>query len=243
MTARRRRGTQRALRVLISAGPTREPIDPVRFLSNYSTGYMGAQLAAEALARGHRVTVVCGPGVEPMPPGARVLPVEQAAEMEQVLRRNAGRADLIIMAAAVSDFRAARVAAAKLPRQPQSLIRLRATPDIIARLPRRPRQLRVGFALESGRVVPRAQRKLRRKHLDLLLAQRVNGHGAPFGRARVRAWLLSRPTSPTAHGGRGQGSLVADLGTLSKRQVARVLLDKLEALWYGQPRLANTRCA
>ena len=96
------------LRILISAGPTREPIDRVRFLSNSSTGYMGAVLAAEALARGHRVVVVHGPITEPLPSGVRTIPVERAREMEQVLRRYATSADVVLMAAAVSDFRAAR---------------------------------------------------------------------------------------------------------------------------------------
>ena len=212
-----------ALRVLISAGATREPIDPVRFLSNYSTGYMGSRLAAEALRRGHRVRVISGPSVEPLPAGAQVVPVVEAREMEQALRRAAGRADVVIMAAAVSDFRPARVATEKLRRRAPLMLRLEATPDIIARLPRRKRQLVVGFALESDRVVPRARVKLRAKRLDLVVAQRANGTGTPFGNHPVEAWLVGRET-------------VAPLGRRSKAAVARVLLDKIEALWYGDPR-------
>ena len=232
---------KRALRVLISAGATREPIDPVRFLSNYSTGYMGARLAAEALRRGHRVRVISGPSVELLPAGAQVVPVVEAREMEQALRRAAGRADVIIMTAAVSDFRPARAATKKLRRRASLMLRLEATPDIIARLPRRKkRQLVVGFALESDRVAPRAAVKLRAKRLDLVVAQRVrprsalrpersrrtqraNGTGAPFGRHPVEAWLVGRET-------------VTSLGRRSKAAVARVLLDKIEALWYGDPR-------
>ena len=233
------------MRLLISAGPTREPIDPVRFLSNRSTGYMGSRLAVEALARGHRVTVVSGPGTEPMPMGARVVAVRDAREMEAAMRRLAGSADAVIMAAAVSDFRMSRPRAAKLRRHARLTLRLVATPDIIARLPRRRQgQLRVGFALESGAVVPAAARKLRAKRLDALVAQsirpgsglrpersrrtqRVNGAGSPFGRRPVHAWLLTRRAGPPA---------VQPLGTLPKAQVARVLLDKVEELWYGQRR-------
>ena len=223
------------LRVLISAGPTREPIDPVRFISNYSTGYMGARLAAEALARGHRVTVVSGPLTESLPRGARVIPVEQATEMERALRREAGRADAIIMAAAVSDFRPFRAASAKVRRRTPFTLQLRATPDVLSRLPRRSHQLVVGFALETGRVVVRAQQKLRAKRLDLLLAQHANGAGAPFGRRKVRAWLLERVRAHS--GGRGRRfETVTSLGLRSKPDVARVLLDKIEALWYGQHR-------
>jgi len=215
---------RRPLRVLISAGPTREPVDPVRFLSNYSTGYMGARLAAEAMARGHRVVVVRGPCTEPMPPGVKVIPVERSDEMDQALRQHARWADVIIMAAAVADFRPVRTVAAKLSRQPGQVLHLAPTPDILVGLPRRTGQVIVGFAVESDDVVTRAQQKLRAKNLDLLLAQRTNGHGAPFGRRPVEAWFLTRGEPPVRWGKR------------SKSQVARALLDKIEALWYGQRR-------
>ena len=223
MRPKRTRGLRR---VLISAGPTREPIDAARFLSNYSTGRMGACLAAEALHRRCRVTVVSGPVSVAYPSRATVVRVERADEMARALRRYAVGADAVIMAAAVADFHPARRRPSKLPRQGQLLLRLTATPDIIGQLPRRPGQVRVGFAVESSRVVQRAHEKLRRKHLDLLLAQRVSRAHAPFGTAPVRAWLLQR------HGP------VMPLGTVSKTAVARALLDKIEALWYGQPKIA-----
>ena len=227
-------GCKRRLRVLITAGPTREPIDPVRFISNYSTGYMGARLAAEALRRGHQATVISGPVTEPYPQAAYVVPVSKAHELERALRRRAPGADVIVMAAAVADFQPARAAAVKLPRRAAVTLKLRATPDIIARLPRRPQQVVAGFAVETGpSAVSRAQRKLREKRLDVLLAQQAGPSadaggraGAPFGRRKVRAWLLDR------------SGAVEDLGSLSKQDVARVLLDKVEALWYGQRRLA-----
>ena len=213
---------KRPLRVLISSGPTREPIDPVRFISNSSTGYMGAQLAAVAIARGHRVTVVNGPSAEPLPAGARVIPVVNAREMERALRAEAAHADVVIMAAAVSDFRSVHPAVVKLPRRARLVLTFEATPDLIARLPRRAKQLVVGFSLETDRVVSKAERKLHAKRLDLLLAQRVNGNGSPFGRRHVHAWLLER------------GRTARALGRVSKPRVARVLLDKIERLWYGQ---------
>ena len=225
---------RRALRLLISAGPTREPIDPVRFISNYSTGYMGAQLAAEALARGHRVKVISGPISEPLPDRAAVVPVETAEEMGQALRQAAGWADAIVMAAAVSDFRPRVRAVGKLRRRHGLALRLEATPDIIGRLPRRPRQVIAGFALETDQVVAHAMRKLREKRLHLLLAQQVPksrqaarqrpgaARGAPFGRCSVQAWLLA-----------GDGTIMP-LGRRSKRDIAGLLLDKIEALWYGQ---------
>ena len=221
--------TARPLRIVITAGPTREPIDPVRYLSNYSTGYMGAQLAAAARAQGHRVTVVYGPGVELLPPGVVAVPVNEAREMERALRQHARRADVVIMAAAVADFRPKRAATAKLPRRGRLTLRLEAVPDIVAKLPRRSGQLVIGFALEHESVVARARRKLREKRLDLLLAQQMNGSGAPFGRRAVQAWLLARDGSSRA------------LGRASKARIARVLLDKIEALWYGQTHRAIRR--
>jgi phosphopantothenoylcysteine decarboxylase/phosphopantothenate--cysteine ligase len=207
----------------------------VRFISNYSTGYMGAQVAREALARGHRVTVVSGPTSERPPSGARVIGVERADEMQRALRRQAAHADVIIMAAAVADFRPARPAAQKVPRAGRWRLELEATPDIIGRLPRRRGQVVAGFALETDRVLERAREKLRAKRLDVLLAQRVrrrsaamNGHGEPFGRRPVRAWLLSR-----------DGAVVS-LGVVPKRTIAGALLDKLEALWYGQHMMHHT---
>ena len=209
------------MRVLISAGPTREPIDPVRYLSNESTGYLGARLAALALARGHRVTVVCGPVSEPPPRRARVVPVTDSRQMERAMRREARAADVVIMAAAVADFRAARPSRTKLPRRGTLRLRLEATPDIVARLPRRPGQVIAGFALETGQVLARARRKLRQKRLDVIVAQDAAA-GSPFGRRPVNAWLLAKDGA------------VQGLGRAGKPAIARALLDKVEALWYGQ---------
>ena len=223
------------MRLLISVGPTREPIDPVRFISNESTGYMGSRLAAEALARGHRVTVVSGPIAEPLPPRARVVAVRDARGMETAMRRHASRADAVIMAAAVSDFRPVRARASKLRRRARAILRLAATPDILARLPRRRNQLRIGFALEGGRVVPAAARKLRAKRLDLVVAEQLGGTGSPFGRRPVQAWLLARRRRVDGSPPRA-GQIVQRLGRVPKSEVARVLLDKIEELWYGQRR-------
>ena len=189
---------------------------------------MGAVLAAEALARGHRVTVVSGPMEERLPSGVHVITVEDARAMEAAMRRESPHADTVIMAAAVADFRAQRPRTSKLPRRRRLTLALVPTPDIISRLPRRSGQVVAGFALESGSVLPRARQKLRAKRLDMVLAQRTDrATGAPFGRRPVEAWLLSRDGT------------VMRLGRCSKPKVARLLLDKVEALWYGQPKLTT----
>ena len=203
------------LRVLISAGPTREPIDPVRFLSNYSTGYMGSCLAREARRRGHRVTLVTGPTEIPPPRGARLVRVERAGQMRAALQRHMRAADVLIMAAAVCDYQPAQARPHKLPRRGRLVLFLKATPDIVSSLPRRRGQLVVGFALESARVLAKAKAKLRQKRLDLLVAQQLNGT-SPFGEQAVRAWLLD-----------AQGT-VRRLGRMRKPQLATQLFDAIE---------------
>jgi phosphopantothenoylcysteine decarboxylase/phosphopantothenate--cysteine ligase len=179
---------------------------------------MGARLAAEALARGHRVTVVHGPVSEPFPPEARTIAVVSAEQMARSMRAQARRADAVIMAAAVADFRPARRSRAKLPRRRRLTLQLEATPDIVSGLPRRRGRVMAGFALETNRLLPRAARKLREKRLDLLVAQQA-GRRSPFGRRPVRAWLLE------------PGGRFTDLGWAAKPAVARALLDKIESLW------------
>ena len=218
-----------SLRLLISSGPTREPIDAVRFLSNYSTGVMGQCLAEEALRRGHRVTMVNGPTSLAPPSQARVVRIESGEEMRQALRREMRRADVLIMAAAVCDFRPRGVATSKLARRGELSLHLEATPDIVAGLPRRRGQLIVGFALEDRAVRERAARKLREKRLDLIVGQHVNGTSAPFGRRKVEAMIL-----------RSSGD-VQELGKVSKPALARALLDEIEQLWYGQKDMKSSQ--
>jgi phosphopantothenoylcysteine decarboxylase/phosphopantothenate--cysteine ligase len=217
-----RQGGQ-SLRVLISAGPTREPLDPARFLSNYSTGTMGACLAREALRRGHRVTMVNGPTTAPMPEDARMIAVESARQMQAALRRAMRHSDVLIMAAAVCDFEPVRISVRKLSRRGRISLTLRATPDIVKHLPRRRGQVVVGFALETSTDLARVCAKLRSKRLDLIVGQ-VAGRGrSPFGARPLNACLVER------------SGLVRRLGRGSKPRLARAILDKAERLWYGDP--------
>jgi phosphopantothenoylcysteine decarboxylase/phosphopantothenate--cysteine ligase len=223
LSAGRYRGRRR-LRILISAGPTREPLDPVRFISNYSTGTMGAHLAEEALRRGHDAIVVRGPTDTPFPARARMIAVERAAQMDAALRRILPRADALVMAAAVCDFRPAARGRRKLPRRAHTRLALSATPDILARLPHYRGQVRVGFALETDPGLSRMQRKLRQKRVDVLVGQWINGDSSPFGARSVSACLLEADGA------------VHRLGRVSKPVLARALLDKIETLCYGATR-------
>jgi len=171
------------MRVVISAGPTREAIDPVRFISNRSTGRMGYALAAAAVARGMETVLVSGPVALPPPDGLfRLVRVETAAEMAEAMKREAGEAALIIMCAAVADYRPKVAAAQKMKKKSVRSMR-RLKPSAKRNLtPNRKRadQLLVGFAAETDSLEQYALEKMRRKNLDWIAANRVGIPGQGF---------------------------------------------------------------
>ncbi|MDP8992445.1 MAG: bifunctional phosphopantothenoylcysteine decarboxylase/phosphopantothenate--cysteine ligase CoaBC [Actinomycetota bacterium] len=213
------------LRVLVTAGGTREPLDPVRFLGNRSSGKQGHALAAEAAARGAQVTLVTASDLA-APPGVEVVPVETAAEMEEAVLSLGPESDAVIMAAAVADFRPKAPATYKLRRSegvPDVL--LEATPDILAALGRRkrPGQVLVGFAAETGDGRQEALAKLRRKGLDLVVVNDVLAPGAGFGHDTNAVLLLGADGSEHA------------VPLADKREVARVVVDHLVEIKRRQP--------
>jgi len=178
--------------VVVSAGGTREPLDPVRFLGNRSSGRQGIALATAAARRGARVTLVAANVALPVGPGVEVVPVETAEQLRDAVRDAAADADAVVMAAAVADFRPAAAAAAKIKKQPDGRapnLELVQTPDILAELVSRrvrPGQVVVGFAAETGDddgdVLAHGRAKARRKGADLLVVNAV-GEGLGFGTA------------------------------------------------------------
>ena len=201
--------------VLVTAGGTREPLDPVRFLGNRSSGKQGEALAVEAAARGATVTLVTASD-RPAPPGVDVVRVETAEQMESAVLERAVAADVVVMAAAVADFRPKAAAEGKLRKAdgvPE--IVLEPTPDILAELGRRkrPGQVLVGFAAETGDLRVAAEDKLRRKHLDLIVANDVSAPGAGFGHETNAATLLDAAGSWT------------DVPLTTKRNLARSVVD------------------
>lgn len=202
-------------RVLVTAGPNREPIDPVRFLSNRSTGRMGYALAAAAWRRGAEVVLVSGPTALAPPHGVRCESVTTAAEMRAVVLREAARATVVVMAAAVADYRPARVAEQKLKKQPGPLrLELERTADILGELARRPGdRLTIGFAAETERMAEHAERKLREKELDLIVANDVSGSDTGFAVDTNAVLLIDA-------GGRRELSLA------SKEVIADQILDR-----------------
>ncbi|HEY8415617.1 MAG TPA: bifunctional phosphopantothenoylcysteine decarboxylase/phosphopantothenate--cysteine ligase CoaBC, partial [Thermaerobacter sp.] len=209
------------LRFLVTAGPTREPIDPVRFISNRSSGKMGFALAEAARDRGARVTLVSGPVALPDPPGVEVVRVETARDMLEAVLARAGEADAIIKAAAVADFRPARPSAHKLKKSSVApVVELEPNTDILRELGRRkrPGQVLVGFAAETRDLLDNAQRKIREKNLDFIVLNDVSQPGAGF-EVDTNIVTLVFPD------GRAE-----PLPRMSKREVAEAILDRLVAL-------------
>jgi phosphopantothenoylcysteine decarboxylase/phosphopantothenate--cysteine ligase len=174
-------------RVLVTAGPTREPIDPVRFITNHSSGKMGYAVARAAVARGAQVTLVSGPVSLEAPVQAQVVPVETAAQMAEAVKARLAESDIVVCAAAVADARPAAPADHKLKKgrddDALSRIDLERTEDILAYVGAHtaPGQVVVGFAAETDNVVENARGKLERKKADLIVANRVGG-GHTFGK-------------------------------------------------------------
>jgi phosphopantothenoylcysteine decarboxylase / phosphopantothenate---cysteine ligase len=179
--------------VVITSGPTHEPIDPVRFIGNRSSGKMGRAIAIELLARGANVTAVVGPMSEPMPSGVRTINVETANEMAESAVSLAQDADVFIGCAAVGDFRPEEVADLKRKRDGKGMvIKLVENPDIISLVGaiKREHQVVVGFAAETDQLLSNARQKLEKKNLDLIVANEVGSADGGFGSGNVRAAIL-----------------------------------------------------
>ncbi|RTH97947.1 bifunctional phosphopantothenoylcysteine decarboxylase/phosphopantothenate--cysteine ligase CoaBC [Thermus scotoductus] len=213
----------KGLKLLVSAGPTREYLDPVRYLSNPSSGRMGYAVAEAARDRGAEVVLVSGPTALPAPWGVEVVRVESALEMREAILGRYSWAQAVVMAAAVADYRPAEVSREKEPKAlEEKVLRLVPNPDILKELGENkgPRVL-VGFAMETGEGLARAKEKLLRKNLDLIVLNWVNREGVGFGSLENEVVLLLRD-------GR-----VLELPRMKKRQVADRILDLVKEFWKG----------
>lgn len=209
------------LRLLVSAGPTREYLDPVRFLSNPSSGRMGYAVAEAARDRGAEVVLVSGPTCLQDPWGVEVIRVESALEMRQAILERYPWAEAVVMAAAVADYRPAEVLRDKEPKvEAERTLRLVPNPDILKELgERKGGRVLVGFAMETAQGLERAREKLRRKNLDLIALNWVNREGVGFGSPENEVVLIARD-------GR-----VLELPRMEKRQVAHRILDLVKEFW------------
>lgn len=209
--------------VVVTSGGTREPVDPVRYLGNRSSGKMGRAIAFEALCRGAKVTVVSGPASTPLPCAANVIDVETAAEMDAACRSLAPEAEVFIAAAAVADYRIDEPLESKHKRSGGPLeLRLVENPDILASVAqaKRPGQIVVGFAAETEDMAVHGQAKLASKNLDMVVANLVGQPGSGFGTDTVRATLICADGAE-------------ELSPMSKEELAQRLFDRVTTLRAG----------
>ena len=202
-------------KVLVTAGPTQEKIDPVRYISNHSTGKMGYAIARAAMMRGAEVTLVSGKVNLQPPMGIRVVPVVSAADMAQAVKESASEQDIIIKAAAVADYRPSVTADEKLKKKDEDLtIELDRTEDILAYLGshRREGQFLCGFSMETENMLENSRAKLDKKNIDMIVANNLKHEGAGFGTDTNVVTLLTKDET-------------VELPMMSKEEVANRLLD------------------
>jgi len=206
--------------VLVTAGPTREPFDPVRFITNYSSGKMGYALAIAARKRGAIVTLISGPTSLPVPNGIMFMPVSSAFEMKNAVMKHLKSATVIIKAAAVADYRPAIRSESKIKkRQGPLAVTLERNPDIIAEVGKKKgNRVLVGFAVETENLVKNARAKLQKKNMDLIVANDVTQEGAGFGSDTNIVRILDNK------GGQ------LDLPMMGKMEVANRILDRIREI-------------
>ena len=217
----KRYGARKPMRILVTAGPTREFIDPVRFISNLSTGNMGYALAKVAQKRAHRVTLISGP-VNPKPPkDTRIICVVTANGMFKAVKRQFKNTDCLIMSAAVCDFRPKKVQKHKIKKKGKRKLSLIRNPDILSWAGKnKAKRLIVGFCVETEKLIERAKQKLKTKNIDIIVANRIGKHNLAFGGGPTRVSILDKNGS------------AEKIGPENKEKIAQILLDKIEGMWY-----------
>jgi len=214
-----RKGNLAGKKVVVSAGGTQEPIDPVRYIGNSSSGKMGFAMAEAARDCGADVILVSGPTALADPYGVTVVRVRRAAEMQDTVVARCADADALIMAAAVADYRPAEAVGRKIKRQAEGLtLSLVRTPDILAAVGSQPGLVKVGFAAESEELLTNARQKLQAKGLDLIVANDITAEGSGFGADTNKVTFL------------GRGGDEEELPLMSKYDVAIRILDRVARL-------------
>jgi phosphopantothenoylcysteine decarboxylase/phosphopantothenate--cysteine ligase len=206
--------------ILVTAGRTEEPLDPIRYLSNRSSGKMGYAIAQEAYERGAKVTLISGPSNLPPPSGLNFIPVQTAKQMLSAVRSSFRKTDALIMSAAVSDFSPAVISKEKIKKgEEEILLELKPTVDILKEMGKQKKQkLLIGFSLETEDEIKNAKKKLAEKNLDLIVVNNPNVPGAGFEVDTNQVTLIDK-----------QGK-IEKLPVLSKKVVAGKILDKVSSL-------------
>lgn len=212
----------KSLRILVTAGPTVEPIDPVRFLSNHSTGLIGYEIARLAKQKKHKVTLISGPTYLIPPTGIKVVKINTALELQKNIKRELKKSDVLIMTCAVSDYRPATFSKSKIKSGKLRLLKLLKNPDILKSITKKERKNKifVGFSIETTGLLKNSAKKLKEKGLDLVVANAAGPKNDPFGGGPKTVFFLD------ASGG------VKSLKNAQKTLIARRILDRVSALCY-----------
>ena len=204
--------------IMVTAGPTREYLDPVRFLSNRSSGKMGYALARAAFRRGAQVTLISGPSSLPRPKGVTFIPVDTAGDMHSAVNRELASSTILIMSAAVSDFMPAEKSGEKIEKSDELFLTLTGTPDILSAVGKKKnRPFIVGFAAETGRKLEKARKKLKHKNMDLIVFNDVTEAGSGFDVETNNVVLIDKKKE-------------SELPLLNKDDVADAILDRIVEL-------------
>jgi len=204
--------------IMVTAGPTREYLDPVRFLSNRSSGKMGYALARAAFRRGAQVKLISGPSSLPQPKGVTFIPVDTAGDMHSAVNRELASSTILIMSAAVSDFMPAEKSGEKIEKSDELFLKLTGTPDILSAVGKKKnRPFIVGFAAETGRKLEKARKKLKHKNMDLIVFNDVTEAGSGFDVETNKVVLIDKKKE-------------SELPLLNKDDVADAILDRIVEL-------------
>lgn len=202
--------------VLVTAGPTQEPIDPIRFITNRSSGKMGYAVASACIDRGARVILITGPTSIPVPDSAEIIRVTTAEQMRDAVLERFAESDVVIMSAAVADYRPAKVSPQKIKKEKERItLELELNPDILAELGQRKRenQVIVGFSMETEDLIKNTMAKLVKKNADLMVANDVSIEGAGFASDTNIVTII------------GRSGVIKELPKMTKYEVANVILD------------------
>lgn len=202
--------------LLITAGPTREAIDPIRFLSNRSTGEIGYELAKKAEKRGYNVTLISGPTALKRPDKIKFIVVETAKEMLIAVKKHIKKASCLIMSAAVADFRPKTSCKSKIKKGKGLNLELVKNPDILTSIKKTKIKYKVGFALESDNSIKNAKEKLKKKGLDLIIVNAITKNNDPFGKGKKEISFLSKDGTEKKYKKK------------DKKEIASAILDTIE---------------
>ena len=213
--------SHKPLRIIITAGPTREYIDPVRFISNRSTGHMGYAIARVACKRKHTVMLYSGPTHLKTPAGVRRYNFETALELNRMMRKAFPGVDAAICTAAIGDYRVSPIKLKKLKKEKKIInLELRPNPDILKMMGKlKTREVLVGFALETDNLLQNAQKKMLKKNLDFIVANQVTRAKEPFGPGRTTAVIIDQKSRE-------------ECADITKAKLAGIILDKIEHICY-----------